>query len=142
MQALFDHGPPPPCPAPFNLAAYVLSRAGAAGSKPALIVISPEGAEHWSYARLEAAVLGTAAGLLAEGLRPGDRLLMRLGNSVDFPICYLGALAADTIDRHTYFCRHPSHAFFATDSGYFAEIFRQSKLGKMSQTGIGKTIRQ
>jgi len=97
MQALFDHGPPPPCPAPFNLAAYVLAGAGALDTKPALAVISPEGAEQWSYARLEAAVLGTASGLLAEGLRPGDRLLMRLGNSVHFPICYLGALAADIL---------------------------------------------
>jgi acyl-coenzyme A synthetase/AMP-(fatty) acid ligase len=95
--AILDQGPPPPCPAPFNLAAYVLSRAQELGSKTALAVISPGGAEHWSYARLEAAVLGTASGFLAEGLRPGDRLLMRLGNSVEFPICYLAALAADII---------------------------------------------
>jgi acyl-coenzyme A synthetase/AMP-(fatty) acid ligase len=97
MQAIFDHGPPPPCPAPFNLAAYVLARAGERGTSPALAVISPDGAETWSYAQLEAAVLGTARGFLAEGLQPGDRLLMRLGNSVDFPICFLGALAADII---------------------------------------------
>ena len=97
MHAIFDHGPPPPCPAPFNLAAYVLARAGALPDKPALVVISQGGAEAWSYARLEAAVLGAASGFAAEGLRAGDRLLMRLGNSVDFPICYLAALAADVI---------------------------------------------
>jgi acyl-coenzyme A synthetase/AMP-(fatty) acid ligase len=97
MHAIFDQGPPPPCPAPFNLAAYVLGRAGALADGPALVVVSPEGAEQWSYARLEAAVLGTAAGFLREGLRPGDRVLMRLGNSVEFPICYLAALAADLI---------------------------------------------
>ena len=97
MQAIFDQGPPPPCPAPFNLAAYVLGRAKELGSKIAVAVISPQGAEHWSYAQLEAAVLGTASGFLSEGLRPGDRLLMRLGNSVEFPICYLAALAADII---------------------------------------------
>jgi acyl-coenzyme A synthetase/AMP-(fatty) acid ligase len=97
MDAIFDQGPPPPCPAPFNLAAYVLGRAEELGRKTALAVISPLGAERWSYARLEAAVLGTASGLVSEGLGPGDRLLMRLGNSVDFPICYLTALAADII---------------------------------------------
>jgi len=98
MQAIFDQGPPPPCPAPpFNLAAYVLGRAKELGSKIGVAVISPQGAENWSYARLEAAVLGTASGFVSEGLRPGDRLLMRLGNSVEFPICYLAALAADII---------------------------------------------
>ncbi|HUU67005.1 MAG TPA: class I adenylate-forming enzyme family protein [Methyloceanibacter sp.] len=97
MSAIFDHGPPPPCPAPFNLAAYVLGRAQTLGGKTALSVVSPDGAEHWSYARLEAAVRGAASGFLTHGLRPGDRLLMRLGNSVDFPICYLAALAVDIV---------------------------------------------
>ena len=97
MHAIFDHGPPPPCPAPFNLAAYVLERASTLGGKIALAVIDPDSAEHWSYGRLEAAVLGTARGFLDAGLRPGDRLLMRLGDSVEFPICYLAALAADII---------------------------------------------
>lgn len=97
MDALFDHGPPPPCPAPFNLAAYVLSPAKSIGNKTALAVVTPGASEDWTYADLEAAVRGTATGLLGEGLRPGDRLLMRLGNSVEFPICYLAALAIDAI---------------------------------------------
>ena len=97
MTAIFDKGPPPPCPAPFNLSAYVLSCANALGGKTALSIIGSKGAEHWSYAELEAAVLGTASGFLSEGLQPGDRLLMRLGNSVEFPICYLAALAVDIV---------------------------------------------
>ena len=97
MDAIFDEGPPPPCPEPFNLAAYVLSRAGDLSEKTALSVVSPDGAETWSYGALEAAVLGAATGLKEQGLEPGDRLLMRLGNSVEFPICYLAALAADII---------------------------------------------
>lgn len=97
MDAVFDQGPPPPCPTPFNLAAYVLGRAKELGGKTALVVGGADGAETWSYARLEAAVRGAAHGLLSQGLEPGDRLLMRLGNSVDFPICYLAALAADLI---------------------------------------------
>ncbi|WP_206599334.1 AMP-binding protein [Methyloceanibacter stevinii] len=97
MDAIFDQGPPPPCPEPFNLAAYVLYRAGDLSEKTALSVVSPDGAETWSYGALEAAVLGAATGLKEQGLEPGDRLLMRLGNSVEFPICYLAALAADII---------------------------------------------
>jgi acyl-coenzyme A synthetase/AMP-(fatty) acid ligase len=97
MQAIFDQGAPSPCPAPFNLAAYVLSRAEELGEKTALVIVRPDGAEHWSYARLEAAVLGTASGFLAEGLVPGDHLLMRLGNTIEFPICYLAAIAAGII---------------------------------------------
>jgi hypothetical protein len=97
MQAIFDQGSPPPCPAPFNLAAYVLHRAQQLATKTALAVIREDGAECWSYAALEAAVLGAASGFLSQGLKPGDRLLMRLGNSVEFPIAYLAAIAADII---------------------------------------------
>ena len=39
-------------------------------------------------------VLRTASGLIESGLRPGDRLLLRLGNSADFPIVFLAAVSA------------------------------------------------
>lgn len=97
MDAVFDQGPPPPCPAPFNLADYVLTAGRATPSKIALAVLTPSGAERWSYERLESAVRGAATGLLDRGLAPGDRVLMRLGNTVEFPIAYLAALAVDLI---------------------------------------------
>ncbi|MGC9418231.1 MAG: class I adenylate-forming enzyme family protein [Rhodovulum sp.] len=97
MQALFDEGAPPSCPAPFNLAAYVLAPAAAHPEKVALAVIGPHGAERWSYARLEAAVRGLAAGLAGMGLPPGARVLLRLGNGVEFPIGYLAAIAAGLV---------------------------------------------
>ncbi len=97
MDAIFDQGPPPPCPVSFNMAAHVLAPAGARPDKVALAVVTPSGAERWSYGRLEAAVRGTASGLLGEGLAPGDRVLMRLGNTPDFPVVYLGALAAGLV---------------------------------------------
>ncbi len=97
MHTIFDHDPPPPCPSPFNLTAYVLSCARTLREKTALAVLSPDGAEAWTYERLEAAALGTASGLLDQNVRPGDRILMRLGNSVEFPICYLAAIAIDAI---------------------------------------------
>ncbi|MEM7320062.1 MAG: class I adenylate-forming enzyme family protein, partial [Pseudomonadota bacterium] len=46
---------------------------------------------------LEQAILGTSRGLRQRGLRSGDIALMRLGNTVDFPIAYLGAIAAGIV---------------------------------------------
>ncbi|MDF1728786.1 MAG: class I adenylate-forming enzyme family protein [Sulfitobacter sp.] len=80
----------------FNLAEYVLTSAGAAPDKEALLVLSDR-VERWTYGDLTSAVRGTAAGLLARGLTPGARVLMRLGNRPDFPIAYLGALAAGLV---------------------------------------------
>ncbi|ETX16489.1 benzoate-CoA ligase [Roseivivax halodurans JCM 10272] len=97
MPAIFDDGPPPPCPAPFNLAAHVLRASDPDPAKIALAIVAPTGAERWSYGRLEAAVLGTASGLLAQGLGPGDRVLLRLGNTIEFPLAFLGAIAAGLV---------------------------------------------
>lgn len=97
MLSICDNGAIAPCPAPFNLAAYVLGRADMHPDKPALEILSPDALEVWTYGQLKSAVLGTATGLLGKGLQPGDILLMRLGNTVDFPIAYLGALAAGIV---------------------------------------------
>lgn len=87
----------PPCPAPFNLAAHVLRRAADLADKNALQIVRPTGAERWSYGRLSAAVQGAATGLRQLGLVPGDRVLIRLGNTVEFPILFLGAIAAGLV---------------------------------------------
>ena len=41
--------------------------------------------------------LGVAQGLLDAGVEPDDRVLMRLGNTVDFPITYLAAIAIGAV---------------------------------------------
>lgn len=97
MLSLFDEGPFPACPAPFNMARHVLGKATEDPDKEALLVIAPEGFSCWSFSQLKRAVLGTATGLLQSGLSPGDIVLMRLGNTVDFPIAYLGALAVGLV---------------------------------------------
>ncbi len=97
MVSLFNKGASAPCPAPFNLAAHVLAAGERTPDKQALVVISETDAKVWTYAELIKAVRGTATGLLASGLRPGDILVMRVGNTVDFPIIYLGAIAAGII---------------------------------------------
>ncbi len=97
MLSIFDQGPPTPCPTPFNLAAHVLGKADALADKTALSVLRQNGPEDWSYRALKAAVLGTGQGLLQAGLHPGDIVLMRLGNTVEFPIAYLGAIAVGIV---------------------------------------------
>ncbi|WP_372884384.1 class I adenylate-forming enzyme family protein [Shimia sp.] len=101
MLSIFDKGAFAPPPAPFNMAAHVLRHAENLADKTALAVMSQDKAETWSYRRLEAAVRGTGAGLLAAGMTPGDRVLMRLGNTVEFPIAYLGAIAVGLVPAPT-----------------------------------------
>lgn len=96
MLSLFDQGPFAPSPAPFNMAAHVLTHADDLPDKIALAVLG-DTVETWTYADLKAAVLGTATGLLSEGCTPGDIILMRLGNTVEFPIAYLACIAAGLI---------------------------------------------
>ena len=86
----------PPCPSRFNMAAHVLRHADDLADKPALIVLGDQ-AEVWSYGRMAAAVRGIGTGLLALGLRPGDRVLMRLGNTPAFPLLFLGAIAVGLV---------------------------------------------
>ena len=85
-----------PCPAPFNLAAHVLARADELRDVPALEVLglSPQ---VYSYARLQAAVRGCGTLLLQQGLPPGARVLMRLGNSPAFPVLFLAAIAVGLV---------------------------------------------
>ena len=84
-------------PAPFNMAAHVLAAAPSRPDKVALAVLGPARANRWSYAKLESAVRGVATGLLRSGLEPGDRVLLRLGNTPDFPVAFLACLAVDLV---------------------------------------------
>ena len=81
---------PPPR---FNMAAHVLAQAGVRATHPALIV---PGDRTWTYGALEQAVRGTATGLL-DRASPGEHVLMRLGNTPDFPITYLACITAGLI---------------------------------------------
>lgn len=83
--------------APFNLAAYVLAAGAKTPKTCALSVLDGQSSRDLTYAELISAVRGTASGLLSLGLRPGARVLLRLGNTPDFPIAYLGIIAAGMI---------------------------------------------
>ncbi|MGB3313583.1 MAG: class I adenylate-forming enzyme family protein [Albidovulum sp.] len=97
MQSVTETKAHPACPAPFNLAAHVLAQARARPDHIALQIMRANGAERWSYGRLEAAVRGVATGFLQAGLRPGDRVMLRLGNGVAFPLAFLGAVTAGLV---------------------------------------------
>ncbi|SHK30946.1 Acyl-CoA synthetase (AMP-forming)/AMP-acid ligase II [Shimia gijangensis] len=97
MFSLFDQGRHAPAPSSFNMAAYVLAHADELSDKTALAVMSVDEADLWSYGRLKSAILRTGTGLLQAGLEPGDRVLMRIGNAVEFPIAYLGAIAVGLV---------------------------------------------
>lgn len=90
-------------PARFNMARYCIGRAAAAlPDKIALIVVTApdaalESAECWTYGALDDAVRRIAAGLLAEGLRPGDRLMLRMPNTSDYALLFFGAIAAGIV---------------------------------------------
>ena len=86
-----------PCPDPFNLAAHVLAAADRTPDKVALVVAGLTGAERWSYRALAQAVRGIGQGFLDAGLAPGDRVLLRLGNTGECPLAFLGAVAAGLV---------------------------------------------
>lgn len=92
-----------PVPEWFNLSAHVIG--GAAASHPdrtALVVATdadapPESAERWTFGELDDAVRRVAAGLLDLGLAPGDRVMIRLGNTSDYALLHFGAIAAGLV---------------------------------------------
>ncbi|HZO06655.1 MAG TPA: AMP-binding protein [Solirubrobacterales bacterium] len=64
-----------------------------------------EAARRFSYAEIEAAIAKLAGGLVAEGVRPGDRVVLRLQNTSDFVVALFaclraGAIAVPTITQY------------------------------------------
>jgi acyl-coenzyme A synthetase/AMP-(fatty) acid ligase len=97
MLSVIDTRPFPALPPAFNLAGHVLAAGAAVPDRPALVILHPESDEIITHARLRALVLGCAAWMRDLGLRTGDRVLLRLGDGPEFPIAFLGAIAADLV---------------------------------------------
>ena len=94
--SLCDFGPPPPCPARFNLARHTLE--AGPEDKVALTIVRGKGAtERLTYANLRARVARAAGGLRARGVARGDRVMLRIGHSTDFPVFFLGAAAIGAV---------------------------------------------
>jgi 4-hydroxybenzoate-CoA ligase len=58
---------------------------------------APEDAARWSYGEIEDVVLRMAHGLAARGLAPGERLFIRMGNSIDYALMVFAANAAGLV---------------------------------------------
>ncbi len=79
------------------MAAYLLTHADGLSDKTALrIMKAGGGSDSFDYRFLKRAVLGTATGLLSL-VKPGERVVLQLGNTPEFPIAFLGAIAAGII---------------------------------------------
>ena len=83
----------PPLPQRFNFAQHLLAHNEARGSK---IAYRDDRCE-LSYAELDHRVRCFAAGLLAHGLQPEQRVLLVMLDTVDLPVAFLGALYAGVV---------------------------------------------
>ncbi len=106
------------------MARYCLATSAAEHpDKAALIVVqdadaSEDAAEQWTYAELDDGVRRIAAALLASGLSPGDRLMIRLPNTSAYALLFFGALAAGIVPLPASSQLTPDEAgFLLHDSG-------------------------
>lgn len=86
-----------PLPPPrLNLARHCL--AGKPAEKTALIVAGADGtAGRWRYGALEDMVLRIAGGFTAAGVEPGERVFIRMGNTVGYALVFFAANAIGAI---------------------------------------------
>ncbi len=92
-----------PLPPPrFNLTRYCLEAATRRHpAKPALVIATdkadPTHCLRITYEEMEERVLRLASGLAAHGIAPGERLYIRMGNSLDYAVTFLAAIAAGIV---------------------------------------------
>ncbi len=85
-------------PARFNAARYCLGEnARLRPEKTALILVGDGTEARLSFGDVDRAVRGIAAGLLRMGLKPGDRVMIRMGNDADYALLHFGAMAAGLV---------------------------------------------
>jgi len=112
-------GPPP---AAFNMAAYCLAPGGPRdpGKTGLILAADPDArdAEHLTFAALDRAARGVAAGLEAAGLRRGERLVIALPNTADYLLLFYGAIAAGIVPLPASSVLTPAEvAFLVADAG-------------------------
>ncbi|WP_151449264.1 benzoate-CoA ligase family protein [Lacisediminimonas profundi] len=84
---------PSALPERFNFARYILDINRGRAAKPAYI----DDTRRMSYGELDERVRRCAAGLLALGLRPEERVMLVMLDTVDMPVAFLGALFAGIV---------------------------------------------
>ncbi|MEX2372211.1 MAG: AMP-binding protein, partial [Dehalococcoidia bacterium] len=63
-------------------------------ARPAFTFVSDAGDRTWTFAEVQAVIERVARGFVAAGLRPGDRVLVRLPHSPEYAFAFLGATLA------------------------------------------------
>lgn len=94
-----------PVPDRLNLAQHCLGLGPAHPRDPdevALVVVhagvDPRAdAERWTFRQLDLAVRSCARALSDSGFEPGERIVLRMGNTAEFPILWFGAMAAGLV---------------------------------------------
>jgi len=82
----------------FNAARYCLGEnARLRPDKVALILVGEDSEARLTFAEVDRAVRGIGAGLLRLGLKPGDRVMIRMGNDADYALLHFGAMAAGLV---------------------------------------------
>lgn len=106
-------------PTRFNAARYGLgANAHLRPDKAALVMVGDGTVSRLTFGEADRAVRAIAAGLLGLGLRPGDRVMIRMGNEVDYVLVHFGALAAGLVSLPSSPQLTPSEAaFLMEDSG-------------------------
>jgi len=111
--------------------------------KVALIVVSHadeplEVAECWTYGALDDAVRRIANGLLAEGFRPGERLMIRMHNTSDYALLFFGAIAAGLVPLPSSSQLTASEAAFLLDDSMASAVAIASDMAV--ETGDARLI--
>ncbi len=89
-------------PEELNISRYCIGGpAHVYADKTALVVVhdldDTEKDERWTYRELDETVRRFSTGLIETGLKPGDRLLVRMKNTSEFALVFFGAMAAGII---------------------------------------------
>jgi acyl-coenzyme A synthetase/AMP-(fatty) acid ligase len=96
---MYEHARLPVSPQRFNIAGYCLAAQAATWpEKTALIIAGGGGRQRrWSYRELDLMVRLLAGGLGALGLPPGERLMIRMDNDLEYILTFFAALAAGLV---------------------------------------------
>ena len=115
-------------PQRFNFARHVLETNIARADKPAYI----DDTTTLTYGQLEDRVRRFAAGLLAQGVRREERILLVMQDTVDLPVAFLGALLAGivpvplntllTVDDYAYMLGHSGAKLVVVSPSLLASI--------------------
>lgn len=126
----------------FNLAWHCLGRQAAErGGNTALVIADgPEAFRSWTYAELDRMVRRLAGGLIASGLRKGDRVLIRAANDLDFVLAFFAVTAIGCVAQPASLMLTTDEALaLAADSGATAVFLADPDLkerGRFAQLRV------